>query len=338
MSFGADATDRRALIGRLAGALFSVGAIASVFANVFFTDPPVYDRAHAVNLLAFVSGVVCFLVPWRRIGARWFHLVPAVAAAEVALAVWAIGVHGGVYAWYYVLIAVFVAVGFDSRPAIAGHTLVTCGLMFLPMTYAEPPHDALVAALVAVPVQLSVAVVVTALREMLQAREHHLAGLVSSDPLTGVGNLRLLEERLGYELTRHRRTGRSLAILLLDLDRFKEVNDTLGHPVGDALLRDVAEIIARTVRSGDTVVRQGGDEFCVIAPETDAVDAQRLSDRIRQQLGRLSAVDEPLSVSVGVAVSPADGMTPEALMARADLAQRSEKERHRGRRLAVVAS
>ena len=70
--------------------------------------------------------------------------------------------------------------------------------------------------------------------------------------------------------SRHRRHGRPLSLIVIDLDGFKEVNDTLGHPVGDQLLRQVADSLAETVRDQDTVVRQGGDEFCVLAPETDA--------------------------------------------------------------------
>jgi diguanylate cyclase (GGDEF)-like protein len=141
-----------------------------------------------------------------------------------------------------------------------------------------------------------------------------------------VANLRTRDERLEYEMARHRRVGRELAILVLDLDRFKEVNDTLGHLAGDRLLRNVAAVLVDTVREGDTVSRPGGDEFCVIAPETDLVDARILGDRVKDALAALSAAGEPLSAAVGVAVFPHDGDTPEQVMDRADLDQRMDKQ------------
>ena len=152
------------------------------------------------------------------------------------------------------------------------------------------------------------------------------------DALTGVGNYRLLEERLEYELTRHRRNGTPLSLVILDLDGFKEVNDTFGHPVGDQLLRQVAAALASTVRDQDTVVRQGGDEFCILAPETDAEDAATLIQRIKHELGRIVANGLPVSASAGAATFPQDATNAEVLLAQADLVQRRDKAEARGRR------
>src|SRR5205085_3517307 len=130
---------------------------------------------------------------------------------------------------------------------------------------------------------------------------------------------------LEYELVRHRRAGRELALLVLDLDRFKQVNDTFGHPAGDRVLRDVAAVLSATVRTGDTVARQGGDEFCVLAPETSHAEAQRLAERIEIALSALTAADGPLSASIGLALFPRDGHTPEEIIDRADHDQRLVK-------------
>ena len=94
--------------------------------------------------------------------------------------------------------------------------------------------------------------------------------LAGRDPLTDVGNYRLLHERLHYELHRHQRVNGQLAVLLIDLDRFKQVNERLGHAAGDDVLRRVALTLRGAVRQQDTVARQGGDEFAVLAPDTDA--------------------------------------------------------------------
>ena len=321
-----DAAQRRAITGRLAGLLFAVGAMASAPANELFKDPAVGSAAHWVNLLAFVSGVVCFAIPWRRVPERWFHLLPIVGTCEVALAVWSVGVHGGLYAWFYGLVAVFTAYAFDRRVHIAAHMLLVGVAVALPVLYLHHVTDSVIRIAVAVPVLFAVAGVVAYLREGLEEGKALLAEQARTDPLTGIANLRMRDERLSYEIARHRRVGRELAVLLLDLDRFKEVNDTQGHPAGDRLLRDVATVLSEAVRSGDTVARPGGDEFCVIAPETGPAEAQRLAERIEIALSKLTAAGRPLSASVGLAFFPRDGGTPEDVIDRADLDQRMVKQ------------
>jgi diguanylate cyclase (GGDEF)-like protein len=180
-------------------------------------------------------------------------------------------------------------------------------------------------ALIALPILVVAAAVVVHLRERLTAAASYVAAEARSDALTGVGNYRLLDERLGYELMRHRRNGRPLSVVVLDLDNFKHVNDSFGHPVGDQLLRQVATVLRGTVREQDTVVRQGGDEFCVLAPETDAEEAGRLVERIKHALRREVAVGQPISASAGFATAPGDATTAEMLLAQADLQQRRDK-------------
>jgi diguanylate cyclase (GGDEF)-like protein len=328
MKPGDESALRRAIIGRLAGMLFMLGALASVPSNAAFTDPAVGQRAWLIDALAFVSGLVCFYVPWARFSERWFHVLPAAGTAETALSVWGIGIHGGIYSWYYVLVAVFVAYAFSSRLQIAAH-MGFVGICFaLPALYLPDPYanTAAVRVGVAVPVLLAVAAVVAYLREGLEQGKADLAEQARTDALTGVANFRTRDERLAYEITRHRRTGRELAVLVLDLDRFKEVNDTLGHLAGDRLLREVAAVLLKTVREGDTVSRPGGDEFCLIAPETGAAEAAAMVARVKAALAGLVAVGEPLSAAVGVAVFPHDGQTPEQVMERADRDERLDKQ------------
>ncbi|MDP8943181.1 MAG: GGDEF domain-containing protein, partial [Actinomycetota bacterium] len=167
-------------------------------------------------------------------------------------------------------------------------------------------------------------------RRRLEAERAALRSLARVDALTGAGNVRLLHERLGYEIARHSRHGRRLALLALDLDGFKAVNDRFGHPAGDELLRDVARELVRAVRSEDTVVRQGGDEFCVVAPEAGPAQAERLAERLEAAVARAGAGLERLSASVGYAVFPDEGEDAAALIARADAEQaRLKRERTR---------
>ena len=144
------------------------------------------------------------------------------------------------------------------------------------------------------------------------------------DPLTGLPNRLLLHERLSEALVRLHRNGERCAILLVDLDRFKPVNDTLGHPIGDALLKKVADRLRSTVRPTDTVARIGGDEFVILQTGVrEASDTQALARRLVDLIGRTYMVDGHLltiGASVGVALAPNDGDGADTLMKNADLA------------------
>jgi diguanylate cyclase (GGDEF)-like protein len=172
--------------------------------------------------------------------------------------------------------------------------------------------------IVSIPVLVLTACVIAYLRERMEQSAAELRELAARDPLTDVGNYRLLHERLDYELIRHEREQRPLAVLLIDLDRFKQVNERLGHAAGDDVLRRVAVTLREALRAQDTVARQGGDEFAVLAPGTDAEGAAMLAGRLRERLGRVQFAGDCVSATVGWAVFPEEGTTPHALLARAD--------------------
>jgi diguanylate cyclase (GGDEF)-like protein len=321
---------RRIQTGRLAGILFIVGALASIPANLLFTNPQVGILNHIMVAIALVSGLACLLAPWERIPDRIFHAVPVLASAECALTVWAVGKHGPVYEWFFVLVAVFTAYAFESRRTIGLHMTLCTAAAALPFVYRDDLVEQVARVGVLMPMLWVATAVVTYLREGLVAGQRELADLARRDPLTGVGNRRLLSEHLRYEVARHRRTDRELAVLVLDLDRFKEVNDTLGHPAGDRLLSDVAQSLVATVRTGDIVIRHGGDEFCIVAPETGAQEAEALGMRLHAALATIEVLGAPLTATIGAAVFPHDAPTPELLLAAADGAERAAKHgRHR---------
>ena len=158
-------------------------------------------------------------------------------------------------------------------------------------------------------------------RKASEARADEMA---RQDPLTGLPNRLLLRERLSHALACLERDGEGCALLLVDLDRFKPVNDTLGHPIGDALLKKVADRLRSTVRPTDTIARIGGDEFVVLqAGVRDAAGTQALARRLVDLIGRTYMVEGHLltiGASVGVALAPTDGADADKLLKNADLA------------------
>ena len=169
--------------------------------------------------------------------------------------------------------------------------------------------------------------------DLAQSREeaHRLA---LHDPLTGLPNRTLFAERLEQALTHVRRHGTGLAVLCLDLDRFKQVNDTFGHPIGDALLRVVADRLRGCLRGSDTVARLGGDEFAIIqAPLARVEDASLLAARVVKMLSEpydLNRHQVVIGTSVGIALAPADTADAGDILKMADMALYRAKADGRG--------
>jgi diguanylate cyclase (GGDEF)-like protein len=154
--------------------------------------------------------------------------------------------------------------------------------------------------------------------------EARIAFLAQHDVLTNLPNRALLHERLEHALTGMPESGRHLAVFMLDLDRFKEVNDTLGHSVGDALLQAVTERLRSCVRETDTIARLGGDEFVIVKHVTEpAVEAAALARKIQEAIAAPYDLDGHhvvIGISIGIAIAPVDGADPDQLLKKADLA------------------
>ncbi|MFC4562894.1 putative bifunctional diguanylate cyclase/phosphodiesterase [Nocardiopsis mangrovi] len=161
-------------------------------------------------------------------------------------------------------------------------------------------------------------------------REHQ----ANHDELTGLANRKLLIVRTQEALAEAQQRKQRVGLLLLDLDRFKEVNDTLGHPTGDRLLQTVARRLTHSVRPGDLVARLGGDEFAVLLPQVrDSASAREVATRLRVSLAepmRLDGMDFDLEASVGIALYPNHAPDFELLMQRADVAMYVAKEHRTG--------
>ncbi len=175
--------------------------------------------------------------------------------------------------------------------------------------------------------------------ERKEAKEK-LQLLAVTDPLTGLGNYRRLVETLDAEVKRSERTGRPFAVLLVDLDQLKKINDLYGHFVGSQALCRFADVLRVHCRAMDTATRYDGDEFAVILPETTASEARLAASRIHDRLAADS--QQPgLSVSIGVAVYPQSGETMEALLRTEDrelYGVKNQQEKHASLRFAAAVN
>jgi diguanylate cyclase (GGDEF)-like protein len=173
--------------------------------------------------------------------------------------------------------------------------------------------------------------VVEARTRGLEIANRQLRHMATHDALTGLPNRTLLEDRLQQAMSQAQRSGKSFAVLVCDLDRFKLVNDSMGHHVGDQFLQEVARRLSSVCREGDTLARQGGDEFVfVLAPPSAEADAEALTRRALAALAmpmHIAGMDIHMAASFGLAVYPRDGTRAEALLANADAAMYSAKQR-----------
>jgi diguanylate cyclase (GGDEF)-like protein len=228
----------------------------------------------------------------------------------------AVVVGGGSGFWLCIPAALLVAARTSDRRQVAlgaGLVVIAAALPDLVLSDHPIPDPGLV--LFVLLFSLAVLLVV---KERLEQEIRRLRQTALSDPLTGIANRRALLARIDYEITRHARGRRGFALVMIDLDGFKALNDRFGHPAGDDLLRDVAGALEHTIRAQDTVARIGGDEFCVLAPETEGQGITRLEHRVLRAVAGVTAGVDALRASVGTATFPADGRAPDTLIHAAD--------------------
>jgi diguanylate cyclase (GGDEF)-like protein len=285
------------------------------------------------------------LILWIGVkpAAQWNtrQVLEAIAAA-VATAVVTFAIFGGVfperhYALTVLLWPVLIWVAFRFGPRESATAIVIVSTVSILQTqnglgpYARlSPSESFVllqmwAGITAV-TSLVLAAVVAAQRD-IQGTWRELA---VTDPLTGLANHRQLVQALEAEIKRSRRTAQPLAVVLLDLDGLKQINDRYGHLSGSLAIRRVAEALLGSCRATDTAARFGGDEFALVLPETGEAAAWHVARGVVDRLAT-DAEKPNLSISVGVAVYPGHGETVEALLNAADVALYETKERRKSR-------
>lgn len=244
--------------------------------------------------------------------------VPILLTTFVATAVTALVVvagNGNQAVWICVPASLAVAARCPSRSgAVLGAACVLAAAFVASLLlhgHHQPPFLTLAVAAASL-------VILTRVRERLEDERDAARASARADPLTGVANRRAILERIDYEIARHARTRRTFGVLVLDLDGFKLLNDRFGHLAGDDLLRDVAAALQGAIRDQDTLARMGGDEFCVLAPETSASGARTLATRATEAVGRVAAGIDALGASAGSDLFPTDGTSAVALLEAAD--------------------
>jgi diguanylate cyclase (GGDEF)-like protein len=166
------------------------------------------------------------------------------------------------------------------------------------------------------------AIQAAAVEALVRSRSRELESQAHTDPLTGLGNLRQLQRQLAHLVDLQKRYRHPFAVLLMDIDGLKRINDAHGHQAGDRVLVQLAMALQRSIRSVDTAARLGGDEFCVLAPEQEATGAAVLAERLAAAAGEeLATPGEPAaSLSIGVVACPEHGDEAERLIDNADRA------------------
>jgi diguanylate cyclase (GGDEF)-like protein len=214
--------------------------------------------------------------------------------------------------------------------------LATALLRFLTGLAQLPPDTPLAFRLVNEVAYLAVVGVAIAGLSELRRTHTQLELLATQDPLTNVRNARAFTDALAQELGRNRRYARPLALVYLDLDDFKRVNDAHGHDTGDAVLRLVAEAMNSAVRAADVVGRLGGDEFAVLMPETDGTVAQAAATRLATDIRTVFRGTPSVTVSIGVVSTVGSNVTTEELLRRADQAMYEAKRAGKDRVVQVT--
>jgi diguanylate cyclase (GGDEF)-like protein len=255
----------------------------------------------------------------------------ALVAVGTALLVAAVGGHNGF--WFAVPAALLAASACVSVGGVAWSTAVVLAVAAVVLSVAHTGSLPPLWAALLVPVA-SVAVQWHGRQQLTREREL-LRRAANRDPLTGLVNRRVLWDRAGYEIVRHRRTDSTFVVVMLDLDGFKALNDRHGHAAGDRMLCMVARALTDVLREQDTVARLGGDEFCVIAPDTDR--PVELAKRVSAAVRETTDGDESLRGSIGLAVFPHDGNSIEELLAAADARLLEAKRRRPASRQRQVA-
>jgi diguanylate cyclase (GGDEF)-like protein len=334
----------RDIAARLGVFLFLGGAVVTALGPIW-PHPDEIDTTgfFALAALQLAAAAAIYLMPkeWTRY--RW------VPAAIVIVGI--VAVSGGVFfngeraggppimnEFFYVWPAFYIGYFFNWRGMVS--LLALMAATYTAVLIAIDPRDAEFGVLfarwvVTVTVFTFSALAMHQLRRAIDRLRLRLEGAARTDSLTMLLNRRGFDERFALEIERSKRTGDPFALLVGDLDHFKELNDREGHPAGDEALAVVGQTLSMASRAVDTVARIGGEEFGLLLPSTGAVGAVEAAERLRGDVGRACEI-HTLTISFGVAQYPRDGDTPLELVDAADRAL-YEAKRQGGDRTVVCS-
>jgi diguanylate cyclase (GGDEF)-like protein len=305
-------------MARTFGSLYLAGAVVGGLSLVV-TDPAGRNNLvlGLMSAVALALAVTLFVV-YRRTPMWGFQVATAMGSLMIATATagGSVGAEGG-YAVFYVWV-VLLAFLFFGYPAAIAQTAFAAGA-YAAVLIARDSEFAFNYVIGLVAVSGAAGAVVGLLRTRIEALATNLTSQANTDPVTAIANRRSFESRFDFELLVAEEAVRSLSLVICDLDRFKTVNDQLGHEEGDAALRRAAAAIVDAVRSVDIVFRLGGEEFAVLLPGTDVLEAYAVAERIRVSVRKdFAEYAVPLTVSCGVATRRKGGFDRKALLRAAD--------------------
>jgi diguanylate cyclase (GGDEF)-like protein len=327
----------RALMSRAFMWAFLVGAVIGLLGSLAF---PTHDEVVAGTLgIATVDlavAAVLFIVP-HRIPLWGYHLLLALGTVVVTLAIYFSGDKQGDDEMFYLWVSLTAFYFFPRRQAFAHMALVAVGYAAVVAMQADDMAQDGLRWLTTVGTLTVIGLFVGMITAASRRAFRRLQETARTDDLTGLLNRKGFHEEFAGELARVDRSGGTFALMLGDLDRFKEVNDRLGHLAGDAALERVGEVLHESSRTADRPARIGGEEFAVIMPDADAAAALQAADRLRERVrGAFAGEPVPLTVSFGVSTYPLDGVTEDELLRAADRALYAAKAAGRDRTLSAA--
>jgi diguanylate cyclase (GGDEF)-like protein len=332
-------TRRRREMARSAAALFAAAALVTGL-GLLLPHVPQVDEAGLVGVSAGAALLaVTLLVARERIPEAAYLAVAAVGVVLVSLALYFNGErHGGPSGgdeMYYLWIVLWSAY-YLSRRSLAVQVALVLAAYGATLIAIDPGPNGTSRWISLSGLVIGAAIVVRVLSERVDRLIGELRRAASTDPLTGLPNRRGLEAAYDLALAAHRRSGEQFALIVADLDRFKELNDRRGHRAGDEALEQVADLLRREVRGVDTAARIGGDEFALLLPASDADTACHVARRVQTSIdAHARDAGWPASISLGVGVSDRDGADLDALIRHADERMYRAKRGDGRRRTAV---
>jgi diguanylate cyclase (GGDEF)-like protein len=318
---------------RVAIAFLTAGGLAAI-AGTVVPDPDPSDHG-ALSILAVAClGLAAPLGGWRRPPARLIACLPTLGLLLVGVAVATARPLASTPTYY--LLPILASAYFGSPRRLVLDLCVCAGSLAAVLAlWGEPAARTAVWIGTVIPA-FCVALVVAGLRQRLDAKVDSLRYLADTDPLTGALNHGAFAGALDIALDRYHQTDRGAALLLVDVDHFKRVNDRFGHQEGDRMLRLVSDLLAAHKRRDDVLGRVGGEEFALLLPDADLTDARGVAERIRAAL-RAATEETPaaLTLSVGIAILSPAVDSSHALLHAADRALYEAKERGRDRAVVI---
>jgi diguanylate cyclase (GGDEF)-like protein len=326
-----DEAARRRQMARTAAGLFCAATVVTLLSIVLPHQPQLEIDGLVFVAGAAATGTLVLVFAGERLPAWTCHFWPAFGTMLVSFGLLfngeRLGGAAGGDEMYYLWVALFAAY-YLGRVATAFQVAIIAAAYTAVLIAIDPGPIATSRWLTTIGLTAGSAVVVRLLSERIERLVAELRLAAATDPLTGLLNRRAFEERLERELARTRRTGEPFGLLLVDVDRFKQLNDRLGHAAGDEALTALAQTLAGAVRAVDTVARIGGDEFAVLLAGTADERARDVADRLTAGAG--------VPISIGAASYGPDGTTADDISRAADAAlyaaKRGGEPHHAGAR------